>query len=111
MAGAQTRVAEAFAGHLGCAAFRIDLGAMVSKYIGETEKALDAVFAAAATTRGLLLLDEADALIGPRAVVRDAPLVALLKRRYRLVLPRLLARPRLASGALISAFAVASSLP
>jgi CzcA family heavy metal efflux pump len=40
---------------------------------------------------------------------RDAPLVALLKRRYRLVLPRLLARPRLAFGALISAFALAAA--
>jgi SpoVK/Ycf46/Vps4 family AAA+-type ATPase len=68
----RARAAEALAGHLGCTAFRIDLGAVVSKYIGETEKALDAVFAAAATTRGLLLLDEADALIGPRTVVRDA---------------------------------------
>ncbi|MEO7330615.1 MAG: efflux RND transporter permease subunit [Minicystis sp.] len=39
---------------------------------------------------------------------RDAPLVELLKRRYRLVLPRLLVRPRLVGGALISAFALAA---
>lgn len=65
-------VAEALGGHLGVPALRVDLRALVSKYIGETEKSIDAVFAAAPATDVLLLLDEADALIGPRSGVRDA---------------------------------------
>ena len=50
--------------------FRIDLSAVVSKYIGETEKNLAAVFAKAAGA--VLLFDEADALFGKRTGVKDA---------------------------------------
>lgn len=51
--------------------FRIDLSAVVSKYIGETEKNLAAVFAKAAGG-AVLLFDEADALFGKRTSVKDA---------------------------------------
>jgi SpoVK/Ycf46/Vps4 family AAA+-type ATPase len=49
---------------------RIDLSAVISKYIGETEKNLTKVFAKAAGA--VLLFDEADALFGKRTEVKDA---------------------------------------
>lgn len=51
-----------------------DLGATSSRYVGETEKSLDLVFAhATATVRdAALLFDEADALFGKRTEVRNA---------------------------------------
>ncbi|HJW51204.1 MAG TPA: ATP-binding protein [Burkholderiaceae bacterium] len=52
--------------------FRIDLGKVVSKTIGETEKNIDAVFDAAERAGGVLLIDEADALFGKRVEVQDA---------------------------------------
>jgi SpoVK/Ycf46/Vps4 family AAA+-type ATPase len=51
---------------------RVDLNAVVSKYIGETEKNLDAVFADAERANAVLFLDEADALFGKRTEVNDA---------------------------------------
>jgi SpoVK/Ycf46/Vps4 family AAA+-type ATPase len=52
--------------------YRIDLSAVVSKYIGETEKNLKQVFDAAEEGGVLLLFDEADALFGKRSDVRDS---------------------------------------
>jgi SpoVK/Ycf46/Vps4 family AAA+-type ATPase len=52
--------------------YRIDLSALISKYIGETEKNLDAVFDAAEKAGSILLFDEADALFGKRTGVKDA---------------------------------------
>ena len=52
--------------------FRIDLSAVVSKYIGEIEKNLRQVFDAAEEGGVLLLFDEADALFGKRAEVKDS---------------------------------------
>ena len=52
--------------------YRIDLGAIVSKYIGETEKNLDRVFADAAAAVAVLFFDEADAIFGRRGEVEDA---------------------------------------
>ena len=51
---------------------RVDLSAVVSKYIGETEKNLDRVFSDAAANGALLLFDEAEALFGKRTSVKDA---------------------------------------
>ncbi|MFB9240309.1 ATP-binding protein [Massilia antarctica] len=51
---------------------RIELAAVISKYIGETEKNLDRAFAAAHRANAVLFLDEADALLGKRAEVKDA---------------------------------------
>ena len=45
---------------------------VVSKYIGETEKSLDRVFAAAEPSRVVLLFDEADALFGKRSEVESS---------------------------------------
>ena len=52
--------------------FHVDLGAAVSKYIGETEKHLREVFHAADEAGAILLFDEADALFGKRSEVKDA---------------------------------------
>jgi len=52
--------------------FRIDLVAVVSKYIGETEKNLEQVFAAAVSGDAILFFDEANALFGKRSKARDA---------------------------------------
>jgi SpoVK/Ycf46/Vps4 family AAA+-type ATPase len=52
--------------------FAIDLSTIVSKYIGETEKNLETVFAAAAASNAVLFFDEADALFGKRTEVQDA---------------------------------------
>ncbi len=50
----------------------IDLSQVVSKYIGETEKNLDTVFAAASKKGWILFFDEADALFGKRTAVKDS---------------------------------------
>lgn len=58
--------------HCGCDVYRIDLGMIVSKYIGETEKNLGRVFDVAEHKRWILFFDEADALFGKRTRVEDA---------------------------------------
>ena len=68
----KTMAAEVVAGELGLDLYRIDLPAVVSKYIGETEKNLKQVFDAAEDGGVLLLFDEADALFGKRGEVRDS---------------------------------------
>ncbi|HTF31518.1 MAG TPA: ATP-binding protein [Flavitalea sp.] len=52
--------------------FRIDLSMVVSKYIGETEKNLENLFAKAEAKKWILFFDEADAIFGKRTNVRDA---------------------------------------
>jgi len=52
--------------------FRVDLSMVVSKYIGETEKNLAALFDKAAHKNWILFFDEADALFGKRTEVKDA---------------------------------------
>jgi hypothetical protein len=58
--------------HCGRDVYRIDLSLVVSKYIGETEKNLGAVFDAAEHKQWILFFDEADALFGKRTKVDDA---------------------------------------
>ncbi len=71
--GTAGTLAAAYLGnHLGKPVYRIDLAGIVSKYIGETEKNLDAVFAAADRLGTVLLFDEADSLFGQRTEVKDA---------------------------------------
>lgn len=52
--------------------YRIDLSALVSKFVGETEKKLNKVFSRAENKNWILLFDEADALFGKRTEVEDA---------------------------------------
>ncbi|HXT63362.1 MAG TPA: ATP-binding protein [Pyrinomonadaceae bacterium] len=68
----KTLAAEVLANDLQLDLYRIDLSQVVSKYIGETEKNLRAVFDAAETSGAVLLFDEADALFGKRSEVRDS---------------------------------------
>jgi len=68
----KTLAAEVLAAELHLDLYRIDLSAVVSKYIGETEKNLRAVFDAAETGGAVLLFDEADALFGKRSEVKDS---------------------------------------
>ncbi|HYO13593.1 MAG TPA: AAA family ATPase [Thermoanaerobaculia bacterium] len=68
----KTMAAEVVARELGLDLYKIDLSQVVSKYIGETEKNLDRVFAAAESSNAILFFDEADALFGKRSEVRDS---------------------------------------
>jgi len=68
----KTMAAQVIAGQMGLDLFTIDLSSVVSKYIGETEKNLDAIFAASAQADVVLFFDEADALFGKRSQVRDS---------------------------------------
>jgi SpoVK/Ycf46/Vps4 family AAA+-type ATPase len=68
----KTMAAEVVARELSLPLYRIDLSAVVSKYIGETEKNLSAIFDAAENTAALLYFDEADALFGKRSEVKDS---------------------------------------
>ena len=67
----KTLAAEVLGRELGLDVYRIDLSAVVSKYIGETEKNLKQVFDAAEEGGVLLLFDEADALFGKRGEVKE----------------------------------------
>jgi len=51
---------------------RVDLSQVVSKYIGETEKNLAALFKKAESKNWVLFFDEADALFGKRTEVKDS---------------------------------------
>ncbi|HET8606915.1 MAG TPA: ATP-binding protein [Gaiellaceae bacterium] len=68
----KTMAAEAIANELRQDLYRIDLSAVVSKYIGETEKNLALAFDEAERAGAVLFFDEADALFGKRTEVRDA---------------------------------------
>jgi len=68
----KTFAAQCLANALELNLYRIDLSQVVSKYIGETEKALAAVFDEAEGGHGILLFDEADSLFGRRSAIKDA---------------------------------------
>jgi SpoVK/Ycf46/Vps4 family AAA+-type ATPase len=70
--GARALAAESFARRVGLALHRVDLSAVASKYIGETEKNLRRLFDAAEDGDAILFFDEADALFGKRTDVRDS---------------------------------------
>lgn len=68
----KTLAAEIVAGELGLDVFKLNLSAVVSKYIGETEKNLEQIFDAAGSGNVVLFFDEADSLFGKRSEVKDA---------------------------------------
>lgn len=68
----KTMAAEIIANDLGLDLYKIDLSAVVSKYIGETEKNLERIFNEAQDSDAILFFDEADALFGKRSEVKDA---------------------------------------
>jgi ATPase family associated with various cellular activities (AAA) len=68
----KTMAAEVVAREMGLDLYVVDLASVVDKYVGETEKNLDRIFAEAESVNGVLLFDEADALFGKRSDVSDA---------------------------------------
>jgi ATP-dependent 26S proteasome regulatory subunit len=68
----KTMAADIMANELGLDLYKVDLSAIVSKYIGETEKNLDRIFREGKATNAILFFDEADALFGKRSEVRDS---------------------------------------
>ena len=68
----KTMSAEVIAGELGLDLYTVNLATVVDKYVGETEKNLERIFAEAGGVNAVLLFDEADAIFGKRSEVRDA---------------------------------------
>jgi hypothetical protein len=69
---AKRTAAEALANELGLLLYRVDLSDAISNYIGETEKNFGKLFDAAERGQTILFFDEADALFGNRANVKDS---------------------------------------
>ncbi|MYY00928.1 AAA family ATPase [Streptomyces sp. SID4913] len=68
----KTMSAEVVAADLGMELYVVDLSSVVDKYVGETEKNLERIFAEASDVNAVLLFDEADAVFGKRSQVKDA---------------------------------------
>jgi hypothetical protein len=68
----KTLAAAWLATRLGIPLCRVDLAAVTSKYIGETEKNLGQLLHRAEQSEVVLLFDEADALFGKRTDIREA---------------------------------------
>lgn len=68
----KTMVAQVIAKELEMELYRIDLSAVVSKFIGETEKNLQKVFDEAKKSSVILFFDEMDSLFGKRSETQDA---------------------------------------
>jgi AAA+ superfamily predicted ATPase len=68
----KTMVAALIAKELGLELYQVDMGKLVSKWIGETEKQLGELFDAAEAGHAILLFDEADSLFGKRTEVRSS---------------------------------------
>jgi len=68
----RTTAARALAHELGLALHRVDLERVVSQYIGETEKNVEQLFAAAEAAGAILSFDEADSLFGKRSEMKDS---------------------------------------
>jgi SpoVK/Ycf46/Vps4 family AAA+-type ATPase len=81
----KTLAAEVIAGEVGLDLMLVDLSLLVSKWVGETEKNLDAVFTEASRSHCVLFFDEADAMFGRRGEVsRGADRYANLEVGYLL---------------------------
>ncbi|MDR1550010.1 MAG: ATP-binding protein [Hungatella sp.] len=68
----KTMAAQAVAAELGIDLYKVELSAVVSKYVGETEKNLDEIFEQAKQSQIILFFDEADVLFSKRTEVKDA---------------------------------------
>ncbi len=68
----KTMVAGLIARDLGVELYRVDLSRVVSKYIGETEQRLGALFDEATQVGAALLFDEADSLFGKRTEIKSS---------------------------------------
>jgi len=68
----KTMAAQVIARDLQLSLYKIDISGVVSKYIGETEKNLGALFREAEKSHAILFFDEADAIFGKRTELKDA---------------------------------------
>lgn len=68
----KTMAAEIISNELGLDLYKIDLSALISKYIGETEKNLKRIFIEAESSNSIIFFDEADAIFGKRSQVKDS---------------------------------------
>jgi SpoVK/Ycf46/Vps4 family AAA+-type ATPase len=68
----KTLAARVLAAQLGLDVYRVDLAAIVNKYVGETEKNLHRVLSTAEELDVVLLIDEGDSLLGRRTEVRSS---------------------------------------
>ena len=68
----KTMAAQVIASELGMDLYKVELAAVVSKYIGETEKNLEEIFEQAAASQVILFFDEADVMFSKRTEVRDS---------------------------------------
>ncbi|QGN56738.1 ATP-binding protein [Nostocoides sp. HKS02] len=92
----KTAAAEAVAAAVDRDLWVVDLAKVVSKWLGDTQRNLDAVLGAAATAGVVLLFDEADGLFGKRGEVTDA------RDRYaNLEIDHLLQRIELHTGVVV----------
>ncbi len=68
----KTMAVQVMANEIGLDLYRVDLSQLVSKYIGETEKNISALFKKAKNINALLFFDEADSLFAKRSDVKDS---------------------------------------
>ncbi|WP_425097911.1 ATP-binding protein [Tropicibacter sp. S64] len=68
----KTMAAQVMARDLGMDLYRVDAGALTSKYVGETAQHLQAVLDRAEADGAMLFFDECDGLFGKRVETRDA---------------------------------------
>ncbi|HEX4450365.1 MAG TPA: ATP-binding protein [Kofleriaceae bacterium] len=68
----KTMTAGLIAKELGVELYQVDISKIVSKWIGETEKNLAALFDAAEAGHAIILFDEADALFGKRTEIKSS---------------------------------------
>lgn len=68
----KTMAAQAIAHELGMELYRVELPAVVDKYIGETEKKLNRIFEEAQKCMAVLFFDEADVLFSKRTEIKES---------------------------------------
>ncbi len=68
----KTMASQVIASQLGMELYKAELSAIVSKFVGETEKNLKRIFEDAKKSQAILFFDEADALFGKRTEVKDS---------------------------------------
>lgn len=68
----KTMAAQVIARELGLELYKVELTSIYSKYIGETEKNLDAIFEQARRSQIILFFDEADILFSKRTEIKDS---------------------------------------
>ena len=68
----KTLAASYIASQIGAPLFRVDLGSVINKYIGESEKNLGRLLDYAAATDTILLFDEAESVFGNRTDARTS---------------------------------------